>query len=234
MAANKLNSPQKAGFAVSGSPSGKAIVIFENRTLTISSGYFSDYLSAFGTQVYMIDLKSVKDITKPYPGNRLIDPGFENSISPGVPASCYARGGGDRGATYFTDTREHFEGIHSIRLVTPADDKSIRLRFFPVTVNKGRTYMISLRAKADPGNRFPQVFEVSFGEYRSTRFELTNEWQEFVINVTIPIYSEFTPRNNVILKLPSAGVAWFDLLQVFEAVDINRSINPEIIFPGGD
>jgi hypothetical protein len=29
--------------------------------------------------------------------------------------------------------------------------------------------------------------------------------------------------------MPGKGTAWFDMLQVFEAVDINRSINPEIL-----
>jgi hypothetical protein len=30
--------------------------------------------------------------------------------------------------------------------------------------------------------------------------------------------------------MPSAGVVWFDMLQVAESVDIYRSINPEILF----
>jgi len=29
--------------------------------------------------------------------------------------------------------------------------------------------------------------------------------------------------------MPGKGTAWFDLLEAFEAVDINRSINPEIL-----
>jgi hypothetical protein len=28
--------------------------------------------------------------------------------------------------------------------------------------------------------------------------------------------------------VPGKGVAWFDMIKVFEAVDIGRSINPEI------
>jgi hypothetical protein len=231
IAANRTNSPQSAGFTIAGKTYGKARVIFENRTITINSGYLADYLPAFGTQVYMIDLKASKEANKPYPGNLLSDPGFENTASPGIPASCYARSGGDRGATFFTDTREHFEGSHSLRIVTPAENKSIKLRFFPIEVSKGQTYFISVRAKADQEINIPQNFEISFGEFGTARFELTNEWKEFVTNVTIPYYNELPPRTNLILQMPSEGVAWFDLLQVFEATDIHRSINPEIIFP---
>ncbi len=229
MAANRINSPQIAGFTITGAPSGKASLIFENRNLPVSSGYFTDYLSAFGTQVYMIDLKSHKEIIKPYPGNLLADPGFENSPAPGVPASCYARGNGDRGATYFTDTREHFEGTHSIRLITPVENGSIRLRFFPFPVRNGGTYLISVRAKADIENNSPQYFEISFGEFGTSKFELTDGWKEYVTNVTIPYYNDLPPRTNVILQMSSAGVAWFDLLQVIECVDIKQSINPELL-----
>ena len=126
MAVNKTNSPQKADFNISGSFSGRAHVIFENRFLTVNGGYFSDNLSAFGSQVYMIRIRQKKETIIPWPDNLYIDPGFENISSPGVPASCYARNGGDRGATYFLDSREHFEGNHSIRLVTPQENKSAK------------------------------------------------------------------------------------------------------------
>jgi len=228
MAANRVNSPQNAEFFVAGIPAGKARVIFENRTITVNNGFLTDNLSAFGTQVYMINLKPVKETKKPYPGNLLTDPGFENTASPGVPASCYARGGGDRGATYFTDTREHFEGNHSIRLVTPVENKGIRLRFYPVSVMNGKTYLISVMAKAENKGNKIQNFEISLGDYGSARFAMTDQWQEFITNVTIPYYNDLPPRTNVILQMPSTGIAWFDLLQIIECVDINRSINPEL------
>jgi hypothetical protein len=228
MAVNKTNSPQSAGYSIAKPLSGKADVIFENRSITVNNGYFSDQLSAFGTQVYMIDLVQRKDPVKPWRDNFVRDPGFEDTSSPGVPASCYARNGGDRGATYFLDSREHFEGNHSIRLVTPKENGSVRLRFFPVTVRDGGAYYISIRAKADVQKG--GLFEISFGEYGSARFELTDEWKEFVTIVTIPYYNDLPPKTNVILQMPSAGVAWFDMLQVAECVDIKKSINPELIF----
>jgi hypothetical protein len=226
MAANKTNSPQRADYYLSKPLSGRVKVIFENRNISLNEGSFSDQLSAYGTQVYLFDLKPQSDPIKPWSDNLLRDPGFEDIASPGIPASCYARNGGDRGATYFLDSREHYEGSHSIRLVTPRDNAGIRLRFFPVSVMNGRTYFISIRAKTDPDST--GIMKISFGDYGSERFELTGEWKEFVTSVTIPYYNDQTPKTNIILELQSAGVAWFDMLQVVEGIDIYRSVNPEL------
>jgi hypothetical protein len=235
MVANRSNTPQRADYAISTGMTGRARVLFENRIISISGGSFSDYLSGYGSQVYMIPVINRKDTIKPWPGNMIIDPGFENTASPGVPASCYARSNGDRGATYFTDTREQIEGIHSVRLVTPTKDKGIRLRFFPFDVLKGQTYTLSVWAKADTEQRpsgeaewTDQVFEISLGDYGSARFKLTNEWQQFVTNVTIPYDGEILPRANMVLQMPSAGVAWFDMVQAVKSFDLLRSLNPEL------
>jgi hypothetical protein len=234
LAVNTKNSPQTTGFSVSQPVSGKALVLFENRNIIVGSGYFSDQLSAFGSQAYLINLKPLKDTITPFPGNLVKDPGFEDISSPGVPASCYARNGGDRGATYFLDSREHVEGNQSVRLITPEENKSIKLRFFPINVSNGRTYIISVWAKTDPelrpagnsGKNNLQQFEISLGEFGTRRFTLGSEWQQFVTFVTIPYYNDLPPRTNIILQMPSAGTGWFDMLQVFEGVDIKRSINP--------
>ena len=231
LAVNKTNSPQTAGYSLDGGISGRARVIFENRTVNVNGGYFSDNLPAFGSQAYMIELKKNNDTVKPYPDNLIRDPGFEDISSPGVPASCYVRNGGDRGATYFLDAREQIEGIHSIRLVTPEFNRGARLRFFPVEVIKGQKYMISVWAKTDTEQGTagkPKEFEIMFGEEGRRSFQLENEWKQFVTIVTIPHDSELPARTNVILHLKSAGVAWFDMLQVIECADIKESINPDL------
>jgi hypothetical protein len=235
MAVNKTNAPHTAEFFISGQVPGHAKVLFENRTVNVNGGYFSDQLPAFGSQVYLIDLKQRKDTLKPWTDNLIVDPGFEDIPSPGVPSACYARNGGDRGATYFLDSREHVEGNHSVRLVTPKENGSAKLRFFPVSVKNGGTYYISIWAKADTEQRScagdnikPLQFEISLGEFGKTRFAPGSKWQEFVTKVTIPYYNEQPVRTNVILQMPSAGVAWFDMLQVVEAIDINQCINPEL------
>lgn len=235
IAANKTNSPQRTEFSISGISTGRARLLFENRSVQVSGGRFSDQLSALGTQVYLISTGKVRETVKPWSGNLIRDPGFEDPASPGIPASCYAWNNGDRGATFFLDPREHYEGNHSLRMITPVINRSARLRFFPFKIRPGITYYISVRAKADneqipdsTQRNKPEFFEVSLGVYGSKEFKLSNEWQEYMTGITIPNLPDIPPKVNVILQMPSAGVAWFDMLQVIEGVDINQSVNPEL------
>ncbi|MBW6502495.1 MAG: carbohydrate binding domain-containing protein, partial [Bacteroidales bacterium] len=245
MAVNISNAPQKSAIRIEGFRNGRARVLFENRTVPVSMGIISDHLPAYGSQVYLIDLRRNRDDVKPYPGNLIRDPGFEDISSPGVPAACYAWNMGDRGATYFVDPGEHYEGGHSLRMQTPEDNKSVRLRFFPFNVKQGRTYIISVWVKSDPEQRpspvsMPQekkgsqafakhqYFELSLGNFGSKRFIPDHEWKQYVMSVKVPIGDEVPSRLNLLLSMPGAGVAWFDMLQVFEAVDLGRSVNPEL------
>lgn len=237
ISANKTNRPLRADFSISKTLSGTARVLFENRYVTVKNGKFSDQLSALGTQVYLINTVNIREPVKPWKGNLITDPGFEDMSSPGIPASCYAWNNGDRGATFFLDTREHYEGNHSLRLVTPLNNRSARLRFFPFRTSPGKTYYISVMAKADPeiipdNNKTDcsLIFEISLGNYGSEKFILSTEWKEYIASVTIPTGEDIPPKTNVILQMPSAGVAWFDMLQVIEGVDVNRSVNPEFKF----
>lgn len=232
VAVNKVNSPQKVDINISGSTLSTAKVLFENRSVPVYSGGFSDYLPAFGSQVYLINTRSLKQVIKPYKDNLIKDPGFEDISSVGVPASCYAWNEGDRGSTYFVDSREHFEGNHSLRLVTPRENKGTRLRFFPINIEKGRSYMLTIWAKTEQslnGKNDIPYFELGLGEFGKTRFYPVNEWQQFVTSVTIPADTIPSPRANTILRMPKKGTVWFDMIQVFKAVDIKRSINPEIL-----
>jgi hypothetical protein len=231
IAVSKVSAPQKIEIKISGSASKTARVLFENRSVPVYSGVFSDYLPSLGSQVYLIDTRPVGETVKPYKGNLVTDPGFEDISSTGVPASCYAWNEGDRGATYFLDSREHFEGNHSLRLITPQTNKGIRLRFFPVNISKGRSYILTIWAKSDAGSDIKgetPCFELGLGDFGMRRFCPGNEWQQFVTSVAIPADTIPSPRVNAILRMPGKGTAWFDMIQVFEAVDINRSINPEI------
>ena len=245
MAVNTSNAPKRADIRISGVTSGNARVIFENRSVAVTSGIITDYLSAYGSQVYLISISPKKELVIPFKGNLLKDPGFEDLSSPGVPAACYAWNSADRGATFFLDPVEHVEGNHSLRMITPAKNKSARLRFFPVNLKYGRTYMLSVWAKADPVNdtyydadtnrvlqagsaeSFP-VFELSLGEYGRQRFVPESGWKQFMTSFTVPADSKLPPRVNVILQMPGAGKGWFDMLQIFEAIDIGKSINPEL------
>jgi hypothetical protein len=95
--------------------------------------------------------------------------------------------------------------------------------------------MISLWAKADPeqrppendslnlnnrrtGKPIPQWVEVSVGEFSKARFVPDEKWRKFVTFVTIPSDTVANLRTNVLLRMPGAGVAWFDEIEVIEEV----------------
>jgi hypothetical protein len=237
LAVNLANKPAALSIRINGLSGGIARVIFENRSIPIYGNEVHDQIAASGSQVYMIDLRPAT-LNRIVNGNNLLkDPGFENLFTPGVPSSCYARPGGDMGATYFTDSREYFDGNHSLRLVTPAEDKSITIRFFPCQVKAGFSYMISLWAKSDPEQRFlssadsvnfalknypPQFAEVSFGDFATARFIPEKEWKRFVTFVTIPADTTATLRTNLVLRMPGQGVGWFDQMKVMEETDSGR------------
>jgi hypothetical protein len=233
LAVNKVNEPQRADIRITGIGNTRAKVIFENRSVTVNWGIISDILPSFGSQVYLVDLIKNKEEIIPWSKNMIKDPGFEYISSTGIPSACYARPGKDRGATYFLDSREHLEGNHSLRIITPKDSSSITIRFFPVTVTSGSSYIISVWAKADPEQRLTepksiennslrkseslsQFVEISLGEFGKSKFAPLSEWKQFVTFVTIPSDSVQHFKSNVILKMPGQGVAWFDMLQVIE------------------
>jgi len=223
MAVNKKNEPAAASIRIKGIYNTRARVLFENRFVPVIGGVITDYLAPFGSQVYLISLDQGKQMPVSDKNNLLQDPGFEDLSTPGIPSACYARPGGDRGATFFTDSREHFEGSHSVRLVTPQEGKSAALRFFPFQVKAGASYTISLWAKSDPEQRFPkqeipgpQYVEVLLGEFSRARFVPDSAWRRFVTFVTIPSDTLPSFKTNLILKMPGQGVAWFDEIKVFE------------------
>ena len=237
MAVNKKNEAVSSTIRINGVYNNKARVIFENRSVPVYSGMITDQIAPLGSQVYLIDIRSKKPVPGISNANLIKDPGFEDLSSPGIPSACYARPGGDRGATFFLDSREHLEGNHSLRIITPENDKSAALRFFPFSVKAGATYTISLWAKSDPEQRFtpttqltgagmntkepmPQYAEIQIGEFGGARFVPDNEWRRFVTFVTIPADTLPLFKTNLILKMPGQGVAWFDEIKLMEDVSL--------------
>lgn len=233
MAVNTVNEPVRTSFTLNKNYTGKAAVMFENRKVAVNGGTINDFLPAYGTQFYKINLSALPEETKPWKGNLLTDPGFEDLTSPGIPSACYARPGKDRGATYFLDSRSSIEGNYSLRLITPGQDNGITLRFFPVEVKSGNSYLVSIWAKSDPGQRLPakvlmqkpeeiitpiipQYVEAGIAGFGVGRFIPTPEWKQYVTIVTIPADTFPEIKANVILRMPGQGVAWFDLLQVIK------------------
>lgn len=235
MAVNRTNEPVASTIRIRGVSNAKARVIFENRVLSVIDGVISDHLSPYGSQVYLINIRQEPTPAFQTAINLMKDPGFEDLSSPGIPSACYARPGGDRGATFFLDTREHFSGNHSVRIITPQEDKSLALRFFPIQVKAGSTYTISLWAKSDPEQRtffatkeqndrlygkkeMPQYAEILLGEFGRARFVPEKEWKRFVTFITIPTDTLASFRTNLILKMPGQGVGWFDEIKVSEEI----------------
>jgi hypothetical protein len=233
MAVNRVNEPVSASFRVTGINNGKARVLFENRIVQVRGGIISDQIAPFGSQVYLVGIKTEKAVAMTKSTNLIKDPGFEDLTSPGLPSACYVRPGGDRGATYFLDSRDFFDGNHSLRLVTPVENKSLTIRFFPFRVKAGASYTISIWAKSDPEQRFfpvtkqentrlygkkemPQYIEVSLGEFSLARFVPDSRWREYVTFVTIPEDTIARFKANLILKMPGQGVAWLDQVKVTE------------------
>jgi len=233
MVVNKVNEPVSTSIRVPGLNSGVARVLFENRLVSIKGGIISDQISAYGSQVYLINLKAEKQDISDTGVNLVTDGGFEDLSGPGLPSACYARPGGDRGATYFLDSREYFSGNHSLRIITPQENKSLAIRFFPFYVKAGSSYTITIRARSDPEQRDllvtipeksrlynekgkPQYVEIMLGDFAKSRFVPDNEWKEYMTFVTIPADTLARFKTNLILRMPGKGVAWFDEVKVTE------------------
>jgi hypothetical protein len=233
MAVNKINEPVPAVIRINGIGNSKARLIFENRSIPVTGGIINDHLSPFGSQVYLIDIQSRKNAVTVLSDNLLKDPGFEDISSPGVPSACYARPGGDKGATYFLDAREHHEGNHSVRLLTPGENKGITLRLFPFQVKAGSSYAISVWAKSDPEqkisyatnqdsvrlynmNHDPQYVEIEMGAFGKARFVPDEEWRRYMTFIAIPQDTLKSFRTNLIIRMSGQGVAWIDDMKVFE------------------
>jgi hypothetical protein len=238
MAVNMTNAPLASSLRIKGVSGTRAIVLFENRTVSVNDGVISDQLAPYGSQVYLINIKP-EQTSMSTGANLTVDAGFEDLSSPGIPSACYARPGGDPGATFFTDSREHYKGNHSLRILTPENNKSVALRFFPVKVKAGATYTISLWAKSDPEQRIqtaiengvtinktgrpvPQYVEIELGELGRARFIPDKEWREYVTFITIPTDTLASFKTNLMLRMPGQGVAWFDEVKVMEDLVIKR------------
>lgn len=245
MAVNNENRPVEATFKIEGIKDTRARSLFENRFVSVNDGVLTDQIAAYGSQVYMIDTAKIRAVNTEVPQNinLLLDPGFEDLSSPGIPSACYARPGGDMGATYFLDSREHVEGNHSLRLITPVTNKSVTIRFFPVKLKAGASYVISLWAKSDPEQRInilqeqdfnvlpnlgkkrqikisePQFVELNMGEFCNVWFVPGKEWKQYITFVKIPVGAKAQVKANLVLRMPGQGVAWFDDLKIFEEKD---------------
>lgn len=161
-------------------------------------------------------------------GNLLVDPSFEweYSVAGNIPAATYFRVGDDRGGTAAIDSRVAYHGSHSMRLHHPGGAQGPGVQFFPPEMEGGKTYIMSLWAKADPQslaeNNGKMTFKVDLAKLAEAEFELTSEWKRYEI---AGVCKEARMRwdVNCILEMVGTGTAWFDLVEI--APDLNLFVN---------
>lgn len=238
IAVNTINKPADINLQYydnqEGAYTGDVNLIFENRKIPVIGGVIKDMIDAFGTRVYQIDLKKQKH-RKINPSNLVFDPGFEDNPSTGTPAYCYAKIQEDRGAGYFIDSRVFFQGRHSLRLSTPKYNEGMILTFFPISLKKGKTYELSVWAKAlkKPAkiikqrflkrvfSRKPNIdnkmeFKLALAGIDSEKFTLSTEWEKYSFSARLSNNGKAIVRGGPVLTLISEGTAWFDLIELVQ------------------
>lgn len=128
--ANVGNTSKTFGLSSPVLPQGLGVpleVLFENRALLLGGqGFFTDTIDAMGTRAYRYS-----KLAAPPAGPRplLVNGGFEQASSVGVPDGTYAVPYGDLGASFLVDARIAAAGRHSLRVTTPTADQGVGLLF---------------------------------------------------------------------------------------------------------
>ncbi|MDL2255965.1 hypothetical protein LJC38_05235 [Parabacteroides sp. OttesenSCG-928-K15] len=204
------------------------------------NGTLDGVLSAYGVEV--LKIYKDKEEEAAFLGNNQVcntdnliqDPSFEweYSLSGNVPAACYGKVGKDKGATFAIDSRVAYHGMHSLRMINPAHGKGATVQFYPPPIQLGKTYVISVWAKAKPSplNKNKKSgklnFRMSMGGITTKEFTLTDQWERYEVSAT---YNATRSRwaLNCSLELIGEGTAWFDLVEVVPDMDmlVERSEN---------
>jgi len=246
IAVNATKKPMNFSFAIDGFKyRGSAYLIFENRRVDVLEGKVEDMIDAYGTRVYKIRYSlPVNKGPRIHHKNLIKDPGFENTVGTGVPASCYAREQGDKGATYFIDPRIYIRGEHSLRLTTPTADEGVKLSFYRLRIDPGYSYTLSVQARAlpmkyrDNGKKtffqklcgcgpkaedFPE-FTMSIGAECEASFIPDGEWKEYSFSC-VPEPEPGTIHISPVLELYGKGTAWFDQLQLYPDMEMRSFVS---------
>jgi hypothetical protein len=228
-----------------------ARLIFEDRKVKIQGRVINDMIDGFGSRVYKIVVsKANTNPTKFHAENMYYNSGFEEFHSPGVASGSYARYHGDRGGTYFLDSRISFEGEHSIRMITPEAGKGPGLSFFPFQTRPGYSTTISVWARAKESGPSWEAYEpdflerlirYSFGIKSSPvfrmgvpgidmmEFDLSTEWKNYKMSVFVESIPGRSARLNPYIELLTKGTAWFDQLEVFPDLDMSSTVKDSVI-----
>lgn len=212
LAANTSNAPVAVEFVLDAEYSGAAEVLFENRSVSVSGGRWTDVVGPLGTRAYRMQLRPPPaDIAAISPSNLVLNPSFEEQHNVGTPDGSYISMGSDRGASWYADQRVAVHGRTSLRLTTPSYDKGLTVFPFPIVLRAGQRYRVAVwaRGSAD-GLRFRLAVNALDGNEAIRAVGV--EWQEFSFEfaATEAAGLRVSPQ----LKLLDEGTAWFDALQV--------------------
>lgn len=209
--------------------SGKARLLFENRSLEINKNNFTDIIDAFGVRIYLLEAQADNAVQEKQKHNLFINKGFEYCYSPGVPFGCYAgsnRRGNYDGAVYFVDSRKAYEGNYSLRFNYPSDSSNISLGFFKMLVNKGSLYKCSLWAST-PKHQDSVSFEVRLNELELVKkFSAGEDWSNYSFYFKV---DRDVKSVGLTLSPRSKGTIWIDQVEVYPdpLIDVKVTEGPK-------
>lgn len=214
---------------------GTAYDLSDNSTKEVVNGTIDGTLSPFGVQILKLFGDKAEELA--YAGNHrpvnasniLLDPSFEwqYSVAGNVPAAVYGRAGKDRGATYFIDSRTAYHGGHSLRMVTPSKGAGAGVSFYPLPLQLGKSYIMTVWAKASEASLHKlkkgekMLFRLNLGNIASQDFALTDKWTKYELSATYTKVAGEARFLNSSLELLTPGTAWFDLIEVVPDMDFS-------------
>ncbi len=191
--------------------SGKARLIFENRTVDLEGNWLRDLIEPYGVRIYILENKADQSIVDSKHNNLFINHGFETCYSPGVPFGCYASSK-TRDALYAIDSRTAFQGQNSLRFTLPTDTSNISLGFFKMLVNKGRLYKCSLWTST-PKNQEPISLNVKLNELNLKKtITAGRDWTNFSFSFKV---DKEIKAVGLSLSSIGKGTIWIDQVEVF-------------------
>lgn len=216
LAANTENRPVPVTLQLDEKVSADATVLFANRLVAVKEGVLVDVIDGFGTRAYRIPVgPEPRPLAELLPGNLTENPSWEACANVGTPDGCYVGVGKDVGASLFVDPRLAVHGRHSLRVTTPAEGEGVSILPFPLSVQGGRRYRLSIWAKGlQDGLRFR--FGMNALDCGVRQFTASREWAEYTLE---GVAAEDVSHAMLNLSLLSKGTIWFDLMQVVPVSD---------------
>ena len=220
MLANPSSSPQSLTLSLASSglailPNTVAQVLFENRTVSISSeGHLSDHVNGYATHVYQFHFtppnpSPISSISV-HPGNILRNPSFESQSNIGVADAMWPNVPSESSVALI-DSVVALHGYYSQRMTNgvayQGDQASISTYITAVPPNVEMT--LSFWSRTLVGQMQIQVSSTCF-DFDSVMF-ISSAWEEHQIPVLIPSPAQCTFK----LTAVGAGTLWVDLTQLY-------------------